>query len=286
MSDPYGILGVSRDATDEQIKIAFRKLAMQHHPDRNPGDPNSENKFKEINAAYDAIKNGDKRAAHGRSTHQQQHPQHPFGFGGGPFGFSSGSGGGSPFGFEFNFGDMGDFFREFNPQGHPQNRSFDTHCSISLKDAFKGCDINLKLSDNREIRIKVPAGIEGGTKIRVQHGGENVHPNSPPGDLFVVIQVNEDVTYSRNKQNLFSTEKVNVFDAILGTTIAVSTIDGEVLNIDLPSGAQHNHKIHIAGKGMPILGTPNRGDHIVNIELLFPQLTDEQIDLVKQIKSL
>lgn len=283
MSDPYGILGVSRDATDEQIKIAFRKLAMQHHPDRNPGDPNSENKFKEINAAYDAIKNGDKRAAHGRSTHQ---PQHPFGFGGGnPFGFSSGTGG-SPFGFEFNFGDMGDFFKEFHPQGHQQNRSFTTHCSISLKDAFNGCDINLKLHDNREVRLKVPSGIESGTKIRVQHGGENIHPNSQPGDLYVVIQVNDDAVYTRNGQHLFSTEKLNVFDAILGSTISVSTIDGEVLNIDLPPSSQHNQKVHIAGKGMPILGTQNRGDHIVTIELLFPQLTNEQKELINQIRSL
>lgn len=283
MSDPYGILGVPRDATDEQIKIAFRKLAMQHHPDRNPGDPNAENKFKEINAAYDTLKNGGKRAAHDQQHSRQQHP---FGFAGGnPFGFA-GQQGGSPFGFEFNFGDMGDFFREFNPQGHQQNRNFNTHCSISLKDAFNGCDINLKLSDNREIRIKVPAGIENGTKIRVQNGGENVHANSQPGDLYVIIQVNDDSVYTRNAQHLFSTEKLNVFDAILGSTISVSTIDGEVLNIDLPPGSQHNHKIHIAGKGMPILGTPNRGDHIVNIELLFPPLTDEQIELLKQIKSL
>jgi curved DNA-binding protein len=273
MSDPYTVLGVARDASEDEIKSAFRKLAMKHHPDQNPGDASAEEKFKEINNAYETLKNPQKKE------------QHDFRGFGGPFHQQS-----SPGGFEFGFSfdqAMGQIFREFNARNIPHNRHFNTQCTISFIDSFRGCEATLNMQDGREIRLKVPAGVDNGTKIRVPGGGENIHKNQLPGDLYVIIQVAPHPEYSRNGKNLYSDVPIDMFDAILGKTLDIATLDGDIVTVDIPPGIQNNHKVRLNSRGMPLVGSDLRGDLIVNISITTPQnLNERQIELLREIKSL
>jgi curved DNA-binding protein len=273
MTDPYSVLGVAPDATEEQIKLAFRKLAMQHHPDKNPDDPTAEDRFKEINSAYESIKTPGKRAEHDGQT----------------YGRSQGHPGGFEFGFNgFNAQTMEDIMREFARQhNQPRNRHFNTNCAVGFMDAYRGCEANLKMPDGREIRLKIPAGVDNGTRIRVQGGGENIHANQPPGDLYVTIQVIPHAKFGRDGKHLFSVAEITAIDAMLGTTLKIMNLDGEEIEIPLQAGIQDGHTIRLAGQGMPIIGTTGRGDMMVNIDVTVPtSLSEKQIELLKEIKSL
>ena len=254
MSDPYSILGVPRTATDEEIKSAYRKLAMEHHPDRNPGDASAVEKFQKISAAYDTLKDPQKRAAMDR-------PQQEFNFRSGPFGFAFGGGGVN----------MDEIFRDFMSQQRPQNRSYNIQCQIGQMDAFNGCDVQFTL-DNRDIRVKIPRGVDNGSRIRVAGAGENVHHDAPPGDVFVLIQINEHPIFKRNNRTIHTEYNLDTLDAILGTKIKVLTIDNQEIEVDVPEQTQQNARLIIPKMGMPAIDGDNdsRGDHIVIINLVTP----------------
>jgi DnaJ-class molecular chaperone len=257
MTDPYSVLGVAHDASEDDIKTAYRKLAMKHHPDKNPGDADAENRFKEINAAYDSLKNGQKP--------QQQTFDFSFGFGG---------------------HSMEEILRGFTQQHVHRNRSYNTFCSISFADAFNGCEVSLDIV-GKEIKIKIPAGVDNGTRIRVAGAGENVHTDIPPGDLYVTMEVQPDPRFGRDGKHLFMETEIDAFEAILGFKARVETIDNDAVEFDLPAGLQHGHKHRIAGKGMPIIGTSDRGDLFVIVKVTTPtSLTERQIELLTEIKGL
>lgn len=274
MRDPYEILGVTPQSDDAAIKQAFHKLAKEHHPDRNGGSDEATARFQEIQGAYEQVKTQEKRAEFER-------------FGGGNGGFRPSPGfGGFHFRQDGNV-DIDQILREFHrQQSQPRNRNYSTQCGITLADAFRGCEVSLKL-DSREIRVKIPAGVDNGTRIRVGGAGENVHANLPPGDLFVTIFVESDSRFARNGKHLFSDVQMSVFDAILGGIVTVPTIDGVNLDVQIRPGVQQDHQVSLAGKGMPMINSDQRGDHIITVKLLIPtDLTEEQINLVKQIKDL
>jgi len=272
MSDPYSILGVPRTATDEDIKSAYRKMAMAHHPDRNPGDNAALEKFQKISEAYETLKNPQKRASFDRP--QPQHQE---------FHFHS-----NPFGFEFNSGgNINDFFRDFMSQQRPQNRSFNIQCQISQLDAFNGCDVQFNI-ENKDIRVRIPRGVDNGSRIKVAGAGENAHANIPPGDIYVLINVIEHPIFKRNGKNIHTEYSIDTLDAILGKKITITTIDNQEIEVDIPALIQTRSTVSIHKKGMPDINgeDSSRGDHIVIINLITPTLTDEQISLVKQIKDL
>lgn len=273
MSDPYSVLGVPRTATDEEIKSAYRKLAMAHHPDRNPGDNSALEKFQKISAAYDTLKDPQKKAIIDRPQSQ-----------GSEFHFHSG-----PFGFGFNSGpNMDGFFRDFMSQhARPQNRSFNIQCQIGQVDAFNGCEVQFTI-DNKDIRVKIPRGVDNGSRIRVPGAGENIHPNTSPGDIYVLISILEHPNFKRNGKNIITEYNLDTIDAILGSKIKISTIDNQEIDVEIPPFIQNQSTIAIHKKGMPTMNgdDDSRGDHIVVINLITPTLTDEQILLVKQIKDL
>ena len=260
MSDPYSLLGVAREASDDEVKAAFRKKAMLHHPDRNPGDLDAERRFKEINAAFTQIKEE-------RERPQQQHHN--------PFGFDQHSM------FE-------EILRQFHQSQAPRNNTYHTQCTITLEQALRGCDLQVKIENSRELIVKIPPGIDNGGRIRCPGMGDQRHANLPPGDLFVTVFVQPSQTFGRQGQTLFSDVHIDTIDSLLGETIRVPTIDGDT--VEISNGAkpiQAGWKVRVAGRGMPDVHTGQRGDHVVTVHLRSPvTLNERQIELLREVQSL
>lgn len=249
MNDPYKVLGLSPDATEEEVKKAYRKKAFEYHPDRNQGDKAAEEKFKEISAAYSAITNP-----------QPQNPNDGF----------------SPFrGFE-------DMMRGWMNQN--VQRQFITRCVVSLRDAFNGCDVIIT-AFNKDISVKVPAGVETGMRIRIPDVINDPHTGES-GDLIVQFIVEDDDTFVRNGPHLFTKFSVGALDALLGESIEVTSIDGTVSRVKIPEGFESGWKIRIPEKGMKMVGSHARGDHFVIVDIKVEALNDEQKELIKRIKDL
>jgi DnaJ-class molecular chaperone len=280
MSDPYAVLGVAKDATDEQIKTAYRKLALQYHPDRNSGNKESEEKFKEVSNAYETLKDPNKRSAFDGGQGQP--------FGGGPRRTANG-------GFEWNINagagefNFDDFMGAFSAHRRQRNNDLQVRCAISLEDAFTGkqLDINIRApSGSKNTTVSIPAGVDSGNRLIVRGQGESIYAGLPPGDLYVDIIVNPHDKYRRVAQNLVVLEEVDAFDAMLGIDVEVETIDKQKIKVTLPPGTQAGQKLRCAGRGMPILNMDGRGDLIVEIAVRVPSLTDEQRAMVQKLKEM
>lgn len=258
MSDPYAVLGLRHGATEQEAKEAFRKMAKTCHPDLHPNDPAAEQRFKEINAAYDAIRNP-----------QPDPPPNPFRefrFG---FGF-----GGTPFD-EF-FGDTHGFSR--------QARNPDTHieCRITMREAFEGKDVAIERP--RAIKVRIPAGIEDGTRLRVPQAGEQINQSFRPGDLYLLIRVIPHPTLIRQGRNLIARVTVCAFDVLLGKDVEVEGIDGHRVRVTIPAGFDTTRRLRLTGQGMP--DGFGRGDLLIELMITFPRITDEQRALIEQAQSI
>lgn len=273
--DHYSTLGVAKNASPDEIKKAFRKLASQHHPDKG-GDTK---KFQEIQAAYDVLGDPEKRA-------QYDNPQpqvHGFNFEGG-----------FPPGFE-------DIFSQFG--GHPfgnmfgqrrqvqRNKNLNIQTRISLEEAFSGKDLvaSLRLPSGREqvIEVKIPAGVQDGTVLRLSGMGDDSVPNVPRGDIHMTVHVFPHTVWTRQGDDLIKTVNINCIDAMLGTTVQVDTIDGKTLELKINPGAQPGQVLSAAGYGMPKMNDNRfKGRMLINIAISIPTtLTDHQKDLLKQFNN-
>lgn len=268
--DPYAVLGVPRDATDETIKSAYRKLAMQFHPDRNK-EPGAEDRFKEISGAYEAIKDAERRAQTAAQGRPQSH------------GFEFRTGGGFPFGFEFE-----DIIRHMHGQRVQRNRDLNVNYEISLDQAFTGASANVSIraesGEVRDITINIPAGVDSGMRLRVAGAGDRAVPHLPPGDLYVLVQVRPHPAFTRHGPNLVMNVRIDALDAMLGAKIPLTTIDGATLHVDAPrdSGAL----LRLAGQGMPTMGGA-RGDLLIQAVIETPKdLTEQQLTLLRQVREL
>jgi DnaJ-class molecular chaperone len=275
--DYYNILGVNKNATQDEIKKAYRKLASQHHPDKG-GD---KSKFQEIQGAYDTLGDPEKR-----NQYDNPAPQGFNQFGGFPPGFedifSHFGGGGSPF---------GDIFGRQQHRPPQRNRTLNLQTTISLEDAFSGKDmvasITLPSGLEQVLEVKIPAGVREGTVLRLAGMGDDTHQNIPRGDLHLTVNIEPHRIYQRQGDDLLRQISISCFDAILGKTLTFETIDNKTLEIMIKAGTQHGQILAVQGYGMPYMGDQRmKGRLLIEIKVSVPtNLTEDQKDLIKQLVS-
>jgi DnaJ-class molecular chaperone len=275
--DYYATLGLKRNASDAEIKKAYRGLAMKHHPDRG-GD---EKKFKEISQAYDYLSDPEKKQIIDLGGDPNAQP--------GMGGFNQG-----PFEFHFNTGNLNDMFGNFGFGGfgrQPQrrNKSLSVNVEVSLEDVLTGKDFTAEVSipgRNKMINIQIPPGIEHGQQIRYEGMGDNTIPNLKPGDLLVNVFVKEHTVFKRENTSLIIDKELDVWDAILGTPMEIVTLDKKTLTITIPPGTQPDTVLSCRGEGLPNMRTRQRGNLLIKIKVTIPKLLNsDQIDLIKKIKQ-
>jgi curved DNA-binding protein len=306
--DYYKVLGVERKASEKDIRKAFRKLARKYHPDVNPGDADAEDKFKQINEAYEVLSDAEKRRKYdqlGSSFQQWQQ------MGGQPGGFdwSDWVSGGQPGGFrvEYMDADMGggagdlfsDFFRNIfggmSSRGERQRTSsrapirgqdYEVTANITLEDAVLGTTRTVQMG-SRSLTVKIPPGAREGTRVRLREQGERGFAGGPAGDLHVIVHVLDHPVFRREGDDLHLDLKVPLYTAILGGTVEVPTLAGDVA-LRIQPGTQSGKSIRLRGKGMPVLRHPDtRGDLYAHILVQIPtDLTDEEKRLFEKLRAL
>jgi len=275
MSDHYQTLGVDRNASQDDIKKAYRRMAAQHHPDRG-GDTA---KFQDVQAAYETLSDPGKRQ-------QYDNPQ-PQGFPGGGFHFSTS---GFPPGFEDIFAHFGsspfsNMFHQHRPQ---RNHTLNLQTTITLEEAFAGKDLvaNVGLPSGREqtIEVKIPAGVQDGTVLRLSGMGDDTIQGIPRGDIHLTVSVAPHPKFQRQGDDLVTQLDVDCIDAMLGKKYMVSTIDGKTLELTVNPGTQHGQILSAAGYGMPKMADSRfKGRMLISVNIIIPKnLTEQQRQLLSQ----
>ena len=306
--DYYKILGVSRDASQDDIKKAFRRLARKYHPDVSK-EPDAEDRFKDVGEAYEVLKDPEKRAAYDQlgadwKAGQDFRPPPGAGAGAGPrpggggFYYSSGGGGAEQQGFSdffetlFGGGRMGGMGRggaeEFQFRQSRPSRGEDqtARIQISLKDAFHGANRTLELrtpdGGKRSIRVAIPPGVTEGKRIRLAGQGMPGFNGGPAGDLFLEIGFQPHPVFEAQGRNVLVTLPVTPWEAALGETVSVPTLGGRV-ELKIPAGSQSGRRLRLKGRGLP--GSPH-GDQIVTLRIETPPAdSDEARKLYEQMRN-
>lgn len=277
--DYYSTLGINRGASPEEIKKAYKRMAMKHHPDRG-GD---EKKFKEISQAYDILSNPQKKQMFDsgidpnrtNSSGFRNNDPFEFHFGGGP-----------PSGMEdifthFGFG--------FGSRPHRRNQSINISVNLTLEEVLQGKDITAEVSlpsgQRKIVNINVPPGIEHGQQIRYQGMGDNSIPDFRPGDLIVNINVLRHHQFIRDGSNIIIEKKISVWAALLGETITITTLNSKSLDVKIPEGTQPDTVLSCKGEGLPYVQNPSlKGDLLIKIKIDIPRnLSVEQKNIIKGI---
>jgi len=286
--DYYKILGVDRKASEDEIRKAYRKLAKQYHPDYNPDNKGAEEKFKEINEAYEVLGDAKKRSHYDRLGSDYSQWQRRGGSG--DFDWSR-YGGGFPGGARVNMDDISDmfggggafsdFFQSIfgmggqQHQARPQAHGYQQELEITLEEAYKGTTRRIQ-TEGKEKQVRIPIGVRTGSKVRVP----GVGPNGL--DLYLIIHVIEDRRFERQGNDLNTTANVDVFTAILGGEAEVDTMEGKV-KLNIPVGTQPEQVFRLAGRGMPHLKEPKqKGDLYVKVKVQIPKyLSKKQLELIE-----
>lgn len=308
MKDYYKTLGVDKSASKDDIKKAFRKLAHEHHPDKNKGNAASEQKFKEVSEAYSVLSDDTKRAQYDRFGSAGAG-----GFGGGAGGQGFGGQGGAGFGgfdfsqftqqggfggfggaggagqsFEFDLGDIfGEFFGGAGGGRRPRRgRNITIDLELSFKDAIFGIEREISIGKEK-LSIKIPPGMENGQGLRVPGRGEQ--GDAGPGDLIVRVWVQESKVYRKEGLNLILELKVKLTSAILGDTVSIEpldrTVDG-VIEVKIPAGTTHGEILRVKGKGVPSEQGGRRGDLLIITHVDMPKkVSRNAVKLIEELKK-
>lgn len=296
-TDYYQILGVSKNAKDEDIKKAYRKLAMKYHPDHAKGDKAAEEKFKKISEAYAVLSDKEKRKQYdmfGTAGFRQRYSQEDIfkgfdfsrifedlGLGGG-FSFGNRGGGRFAFGGGSAFGSR---------PGHRAVKGTDLvyELPLTLKEVATGTEKTIRFQHkgkSENLTVKIPEGMTTGKKLRIAGKGEDSAFGGPPGDLFIKAKVIPDPDYQIDGCDLNVVKHVRLSDALLGTTVSVPTLEGKELNLKVPPGTRHKTKMRLAGHGLPRMKGAGRGDLYVTVWVDIPaRLNDEQQELVRRLRA-
>jgi len=344
--DYYEILGVSQNASDADLKTAYRKLALKYHPDRNPGDKDAENKFKEAAEAYDVLRDSQKRRLYDQYGHQGLEGSGFSGFGGFEdifssfgdifedfFGFGSGrrtksrSQRGSDLRYDLQLSFMEAAFGtetdidiekmavcpECNGNGCEPGTQPETcrHCNgtgqVSRSQGFftvrttcpychgngqsipnpcKSCGGKGQVSTSKKVSVKIPGGVDTGSRLRLSGEGEAGMYGGPPGDLYVFIHVSSHDFFQRDNSNVLCQIPISFVQASLGDIITVPTLDGEK-ELEIPKGTQPGDVFKFSGEGIPSLRTGRRGDQIIQVMIKTPtHLSKKQEELLKEFARL
>lgn len=302
--DYYKILGVKRDATEEEIKKAYRRLALKYHPDRNPGNKEAEERFKEINEAYAVLSNKEKRQQYdmfgSEGFHQRFTQEDIFrGFDIGDllrdFGFSTDDifsrifGGQDLGGFKDVYGrkagsGYGDIFGRAAPQ---KGADVTASLHITFNEAVFGGEkrVSIKRPDGgiETVTVRIPAGIDTGKRLRVAGKGQ---PGVPPGDLYFDIKVEGHPVFKREGDDVIIEKEIRFTEAVLGTYINVPTLEGDIKKVKIPQGTKSGARIRMKGYGIPHLKGGGRGDLYIKIDIKVPtHLTERGKSLMEELSK-
>src|SRR5712691_1801459 len=320
--DYYDVLGVARGASEADLKAAFRKLAMKYHPDRNPGDNDCEHRFKEINEAYDVLKDADKRAAYDRFGHAAfEH-----GSGGGARGSGRERGADLRFNMEIRLDEAyegktaqvrlptsvtceacsgGGAKAGTRPKtcphchGHGRVRhtqgffTMERTCTACqgrgqvIDDPCPSCAGSGRVTRERTLSVNIPSGVEDGTRIRLAGEGEAGVRGGPAGDLYIFLSIAAHPFFQRDGGDLHCRVPISMVVAALGGDIEVPTIDNSNSRVKVPEGTQSGRRFRLQSKGMPVLRTKQTGDMYVQVLVETPQkLTKRQRELLNEFERL
>lgn len=291
--DYYEVLGISKSASDDEIKKAYRKLAVKYHPDKNPGDKEAEAKFKEINEAHDVLSDKQKRARYDQFGHAGVGGAggNPFAGGGNPFAGGNFNFNGQSFNFDFGGGGafddiLGSLFG-FGGNARRARRGADYQTSVTLafEDAIFGTTEQVSVN-GKDMKVKIPAGIDDGMSIKLKgKGGPAPEGGAEPGDLYVKVRVKPHKHLTREGAIILSEEKISMVDAALGCEIEVETVDGTV-TMKVPAGTQSGTPFKLSGHGVPFRADGDRGPHIVTVTVETPKnLSRKQKELLEEFKK-
>jgi curved DNA-binding protein len=284
--DYYKILGVNRNASEREIKQAYRRLARQYHPDVNPGDKSAEGKFKQINEAYEVLSDKENRKKYDKygdqwqyadqfeKAQRQQAPGWDFSRGGSRVYFGEGD-----FGSLFD-----DLLRGFGTsRGQPRPRrgqSLEYPVEVTLEEAYHGTTRTLSFADGKRLEVKVPPGVRNGSRVRL--AGKGVQG----GDLYLIVSVKPHPIFERQGDDLSVGVSVPLVVAMLGGEVQVPTLKGK-LALKVPPETQNGRTFRLAGQGMPHLGDKSRGDLLAKVRVVLPtKLSAKEKELFKQLGEL
>ena len=324
--DYYELLGVKRNASEQEIKQAYRKLARQYHPDVNPGDKSAEDKFKEVNEAYEVLSSKKNRQKYDKYGDQWQYADqfeqaqrqqaHFRGFG---------DAGGAT-GFHFEGEDLGSLFddllfggghaRTYTRRSRPmRGRSLETPVEVTLEEAFHGTSRTISLQSEepcptckgtgliqnvpcsicqgagmvprmKRLEVRIPAGVKTGSRVRIAGKGAPGYNGGASGDLYLVISVKSHRQFERRGDNLHVEVPVSLNVAVLGGEVQVPTMKGK-LALKIPPETQNGRSFRLAGQGMPHLGNSSRGDMFARVNVVLPtKLSEKEKELFKQLNEL
>ena len=306
--DYYEVLGVSKTATDAEIKKAYRKLAMKYHPDYNPGDKEAEEKFKEVNEANEVLSDPKKRQLYDQYGFAGVDPAYAAQNGGGPgaggFGGFGGDGVdlGDIFGdiFGGGFGGFGGSSRRANPNAPRKGQDIRVRITLSFDEAVHGCKKNITITRQQEctechgsgtiavkktLEANVPAGIDDDQGFRLSGMGNAGTNGGPAGDVIVAVTVQPSEVFQRDENNIYVVFPITYSQAVLGDTITVPSIDGKV-EVNVPEGTQSGTTFRLRGKGVQYVNGRGRGDMYVKCEVEIPKkLSRTQREALKKFEG-